>query len=96
MQAIDPELLSIGNDEYTGQRASPEGKYDALFRSMKSGQCIKCEPQEIGRITNALRKWLQVNKRDDKFEVRSMARYHTDQRGRVWMLAKEQQLKKVA
>ncbi|MFG5778241.1 hypothetical protein ACFIQF_14325 [Comamonas sp. J-3] len=96
MRQIDPDLLEIGNDPFTGKRAPPEGKYDALFRRLRVGQCIRCEPQEAGPLSNALRQWIQSRKRDDELEVRVQSRYHTDGRGRVWLLAKEQQLKKAA
>ena len=55
MRQIDPDLLEIGNDPFTGKRAPPEGKYDALFRRLRVGQCIKCEPKEAGPLSNALR-----------------------------------------
>ena len=96
MKQLDPSLLAIGNDEYTGVRASPEGKYDELFSRLKAGQCVKCEPGETQPVRNALLKWLQNKGKETKFEVRTMTRYHTDGRGRVWLLAKEQQLKKAA
>ena len=31
MRLIDPDLLEIGNDPFTGARSSPEGKYDAII-----------------------------------------------------------------
>lgn len=96
MRHIDPDMLQISDDAYTGVRATPEGKYSEIFAHMKPGQCIKCEPKEAGPLSQALRKWLYVNKRDGQFEVRSMARYHTDQRGRVWLLQKQSKLQKAA
>lgn len=96
MSHIDPELLKIGNDPYTGQRSSPEGKYDAIFAAMKPGQSIECEPSEAGSLRNALHKWLQARKKDDVLEVRMQTRYHKDGRGRVWLLSKEQKLKRAA
>ena len=39
---------------------------------------------------------LQVRRKDDAFEVRMQTRYHKDNRGRVWLLAKEQKLKRAA
>jgi len=96
MRRVDPDMLQISDDAYTGVRAVPEGKYSEIFARMKPGQCIKCEPKEAGPLAQALRKWLEVNKQDGQFEVRSIARYHTDQRGRVWLLPKQQKLKKAA
>lgn len=92
---IDPDMLAISDDEFTGQRSSPEGKYDTIFVKMKPGQCLKCEPTESQRLAQALRNWIENRKLGAKYEVRSMQKYHTDQRGRVWLLEKEQ-LRKAA
>lgn len=63
---------------------------------MKPGQSIECEPTEAGSLRNALHKWLQARKKDDVLEVRMQTRYHKDGRGRVWLLSKEQKLKRAA
>lgn len=89
-------MLAISDDEFTGQRSSPEGKYDTIFAKMKPGQCLKCEPTESQRLAQALRNWIENRKLGAKYEVRSMQKYHTDQRGRVWLLEKTQKLRKAA
>lgn len=94
-QYIDTDMLQISDDEFTGRRSVPEGKYDAIFSKLKPGQCIKCESGESQTITNAMRKWLSNRKLTNLYEVRSMRKYGTDQRGRVWLLEKEQ-LRKAA
>lgn len=86
---IDPDHLQIADDEIVCRRSSPEGKYDLLFSKMKPGQCIKCEPDETQRLSNALRTWIKRRRKAHQFEVRSVARYTTDQRGRVWLLPKD-------
>lgn len=96
MKHIDPDLIEICNDPYVGVRSSPKGKYDEMFSMLKPGQCLKCEPHESAPLATALRKWLQTNGKDAELEVRAMNRFSKDGRGRVWLLAKEQKLKRAA
>lgn len=96
VKSIDVELITIKNDPFPGQRACPEGKYAELFSKMKPGQCLSCEPDEVQPLGAAMRKWIASQDKADKLEVRTMSRFPGDSRGRVWLIAKEVKLRKVA
>lgn len=87
-KAIDPELLKITNDPPPGKRVMGEPKYDAIFKALKPGQRIACEPSESQPIAQALRKFLKDRELTSKFDVRSVQHYPKDQRGGVWMIAR--------
>lgn len=80
----DPATIEICDDPLPGSRASCGNKYEALFSNMKDGQALKCQPIEVNRIANGLRKWIQDKK--IKGAVRSMTDYG-DGKGRVWLVA---------
>jgi len=90
---IDPALLEICNDPIPSHRASPGNKYEAVLKTMKIGQCIKCPPGAVGSVSGAVRKWIRVNKLPAT--VKSMTNYG-DGLGRVWMLSIEKKLKVAA
>lgn len=79
----DPATLQICNDPLPAGRASPEPKYDAVFSKLAVGQSIKCQPEEIGRIAGALKKWVATQPGGGM--VRSVKNYG-DGLGRVWWL----------
>ena len=79
----DPATLQICNDPLPDGRASPEPKYDAVFSKLAVGQAIKCQPEEIGRIAGALKKWIKTQPGGGM--VRSVKNYG-DGMGRVWWL----------
>lgn len=83
----DPATLEICNDPVPMCRASSGNKYEAKLKALKLGQAIKCAPGEIGRVSGAMRKFIEVKKLDAV--VRSMKDYG-DGKGRVWMLAKKE------
>lgn len=56
---VNLELLTICNDPIPTHRAQTEGKYDALLKSLKPGQCIKCPTTDVERIGNAIRKHIE-------------------------------------
>lgn len=85
---IDISLLKIGNDPFTGRR-NTVGKYDELFNKMKPGQSIECEPNEVNPISHAMRKWLEQTGQLDKYIIRISSHAGRDNRGRVWLLPKE-------
>ncbi len=90
IEPTDPAKLVICNDPLPTHRASPGNKYHSVFGVMKPGQCLKCKPDEVGRIQAAMRKYVQVRK--IKVTVRTIKDYG-DGKGRVWMLPIENKLK---
>lgn len=95
-QSVEADLITIGDDEFPNRRVLPEGKYAHLFNRMKPGQCLKCEPKEALALASALRKWLEKHSKTDRFEVRTISNFPKDGRGRVWLLAKQTELRKAA
>lgn len=83
-QHVKVEALSICDDKPLPNRASPEGKYTALLRKIKPGQCIKCPPPGVNRIANAMRKHAKVH--GITCHIQSTKDYG-DGMGRVWFLA---------
>lgn len=82
----DMDAMTICDDPLPAGRASPGAKYAPLFSKLRPGQCIKCKPDDVARLGNALRKYLEQNKLP--FIMRTVRQYHTDGQGRVWMLEK--------
>lgn len=83
----DPASLVICNDPLPSHRASPGNKYEPTIRAMQVGQAIKCWPNEVGRVSGAMRKYIEAN--GVKAKVASTKRYEADGLGRVWMVALE-------
>lgn len=86
---VNLELLTICNDPIPTHRAQTEGKYDALLKSLKPGQCIKCPTTDVERIGNAIRK--HIERHHPTCMLRSMRDYG-DGMGRVWMLPRPEKL----
>lgn len=61
-QVIDPDLLVVEHDYKLPKFRMAEGKFDAVFRQMKPGSAIKCEPCEVSSLSGALRKAIQAEK----------------------------------
>lgn len=80
----DPETLKICDDPIPGYRAKPKGKYEEVFSQLKVGQCIKCQPEETGKIAHALRTYIAA--REISAAVKSINNYG-DGMGRVWLVA---------
>lgn len=80
----DPSTIEICDDPIPGSRASCGNKYEAIFSNLKIGQALKCQPIEVNRMSNGLRKWIQD--KGIQGAVRSMKDYG-DGKGRVWLLA---------
>ena len=55
-QLIDPDLLVVEHDYKLPKFRMAEGKFDAIFRQMRPGSAIKCEPGEVSTLCGALRK----------------------------------------
>ena len=83
---LDPADIQITNDPLPAGRALPVHKYTATFDALKPGQSIRCSSDNVGRVTNALRKYLEHTAR--KGQIKSTRRYPDDEGyGRVWLLA---------
>jgi hypothetical protein len=94
--AIDPSTLVVCNDELPAARAKvAEHKYDELFNSMKPGQALKCETKDVGRISGAMRDYIDRHKLRDHI-VRSTKDYEGTGTGRVWLLFVGKQLRAAA
>jgi hypothetical protein len=94
--SIDPITLSICNDELPAARAKvAEHKYDELFDSMTPGQALKCESKDVGRISGAMRDYIERHKLRDHI-VRTTKNYEDTGTGRVWLLFVGRQLMKAA
>ena len=79
------DLLEICDDPLIGVRALPDLKYQAVFEKLKPGQCIKCAPADVGKISGGLRKYFERNNIKD--QVKTTSSYETDGLGRVWWVA---------
>ena len=93
VKPTDPSTLEICNDPLPAARASSGNKYEPLFKAMKLGQAIKCQPTEVGRLGGALRKYVELHALNGT--VKTIKDYG-DGKGRVWLLAIEAKAKLTA
>jgi hypothetical protein len=84
VKLTDPSTLEICDDPLPAARASCGNKYEPIFKKLKLGQAIKCQPTEIGRLGGALRKYVEVHALNAT--VKTIKDYG-DGRGRVWLMA---------
>jgi hypothetical protein len=89
---VDPSMLAVEHGvEPPAWRSNVESKYDAVFKQLKPGSCVKCEPSEVTKIAGALRKNLTQKKFKALIGCKVMSRERCDDgHGRVWAIAKEQ------
>ncbi len=80
---IDVSLLKVEHSTPIPARAVVKGKYDELFDKRKFGSCVVCETDEFSKVSNALRKWLQVRGRKGK--IKGVSRCE-DGHARVWLV----------
>lgn len=80
-QTIDIDSLEISRDPII-KRSAPVSMYHAKFSSMTPGECIKCKPEQVGPIANAMRVWIRKN--SPGVSIRSTVRHPKDGMGRVW------------
>jgi len=91
---IDPKDIQITDDELPASRCVPLNKYNNVFGKMRLGQSLRCTTENIGKVSNAMRKYVELNGMKKKAVVRTVTKY-TDPKtkiedvgyGRVWMLA---------
>mgnify|MGYP001767424950 CR=1 FL=1 len=81
---VNVEELVIASDPLPTGRAAPQHKYEAKFKAMKVGQNIVCKPDEVGKISCAMRKYIAVNNIKARVITQQIG---TDGKGRVWMAA---------
>ena len=86
---VDPSKLEITSDPLPAGRARAN-KYADLMAKLKPGQCIKCAPNHVGQVSNALRK--HIIEKELPCQVRSTKNYG-DGMGRVWLMKNERKLK---
>jgi len=83
---IDVAGLEIKNDPLPPNRALPMHKYHPVFDRMKVGQCVRCLTKDVGKVSGALRKYMEIKRKPG--QVRTTTTYPNDAGyGRVWMLA---------
>jgi len=84
-------MLSVEHDvEPPAWRSNIESKYDAVFRQLKPGSCVKCEPSEVAKIAGSLRKGLSQKKFKALAGCKVLSRERCDDgHGRVWAIAKD-------
>ena len=64
------------------------GKYDALFATVKPGQCLECPSEDVGKLYGAAKKWAKNQAKP--IIVRTARMLHDKpERGGVWLLAGE-------
>ena len=83
MTYIDPDLLTVEHNTPLPAARRVVGKYDAVFSKLRFGSCVACEPDEMNKVANALRKWLEREEKPGK--VVSVKR-DKDGRARVWLI----------
>ena len=80
---MNPQELKISDDEMPAGRVSIANKYEPIFGKMKYGQCVICQPVDVGKVAGAMRKYLSKGKGG---KVRTVRHYPFDRLGRVWMM----------
>ena len=88
---VDPSMLMVEHGvEPPVWRSNVESKYDAVFKQLKPGSCIKCEPSEVAKIAGALRKVITQKKFKNLSGCKVLSRERCDDgHGRVWAISKE-------
>jgi hypothetical protein len=84
---VKVEELVISSHPIPEIRSVPVSKYDALFRQLKVGQCVVCEPDSAPKVKAGLDKWIK-NQMLKHLTSKAMSRYPTDGKGRVWLIEK--------
>lgn len=86
---VDVSALQVTDDKPVITRVKQGNKYQALFDSMKPGQCVKCRTEEVQTVSQAMRKWIFENRDITKFGVKAVNNYPDDDgMGRVWLVQK--------
>lgn len=92
---LDTAELIVTNDPLPAARAAPIHKYHSVFSVMKMGQCVRCPTASVGRVSGAMRKFIEIKRLHAT--VKSMTRFEDDIGfGRVWLIEKPAKALKVA
>jgi hypothetical protein len=79
-------MFEIDTTPFPAQRLV-SSKYDETFSALRLGQCIKTEPENVGKVCAAMKKWLERKGRADA--VVRIVRRMDDGYGRVYMMPKK-------
>ncbi len=87
---IDPALMAIEhNTPPPDGRCVLGGKYHALFKQLKPGSCVRCEPSELAVVKERLRRALAENRYLALKGCRAQGATCEDGHARVWALKDE-------
>lgn len=80
--------LTITNDKPLDHRNLAETKYIEIFRKLsREKNCIVIQSgTTMKAVASALRHWIAVHHPNDGYRVRSVQKYHTDGKPRVWLV----------
>lgn len=83
----DVSQVEICDDPLPEVRATPGSKYEPVFERMKVGQAIACRSEDVGKIANGMKKWIDRKGLKDHV-IRTTKAYECagDLKGRVWLL----------
>ena len=82
---VPAEKLVIASDPLPVGKSKIINKYQEVFEKLAYGQCVICEPEDVIRVSKAMRVWMDKNYM--KGQVRSAKHYEKDGKGRVWLMA---------
>lgn len=86
---VDPNNLTIERNIPLPAARAVRNKYQQLFGRMEPGECIKCKPDEVTSVSNAMRKWIDDNNKRGQLMVVSQRYCKSGQGdeyvGRVWL-----------
>lgn len=87
-QPTNPDEITIADDPLPCGRASPGSKYDALFKAMKVGQCLRTLPGDVQKVAQALRKHIERTDLKHKGKAPGVISETrgADGIGRVWLV----------
>lgn len=90
MTEIDPDLLVVEHDTpMPTYRSKKTDKYHQVFSKLKPGSCVRCQAAEKDRVSNALRKAVEMGKYPEITDCRVVSRTYPDGGARVWAMPAE-------
>lgn len=86
LKRVNADVISITSDPLPEKRVMTS-KYDALFGSLKPGQCLRVPSKSTGSVAQGLRKWMAKQGMDSTGRIKVASVYANDKGfGRVWLL----------
>ena len=85
---LDPKTIELCSDPVTLFRKPQVSKFDALFKKMTPGNCLRILPKQAAYINVALRKYIARN--NLPYTTKQTTQYPgdtSDTCGRVWLMA---------